>query len=308
MTSWREMLSEFPAIRQVFHALCALGEGEDATELLDFAARQEWMADLARRAQSVARLDDTWPVEPESDDLLKTLWELYAASRVRDVLLWAHQPRPAGDEVRELDQALGRKQPAFRRVPVDQIIRFFSAIGCQPVTAASFDPILHEIITCRAAPEPSARIQVTGQAWPALMIGELVFARAGVRVRAGSAHAAPGVADQSGLHWEYWRRHRTTVDGSFWWGHNSQWKTEVRRDYITSRGHVYDFDALYGFYGRRRRFLADHSALQPLTPDQASFIKNRCQLRTDANPDFQYLTCGIDERAEAIPPVHRPHP
>ena len=34
---WREMLGEFPAIRQVFHALCAMDEGEDATELLTSA-------------------------------------------------------------------------------------------------------------------------------------------------------------------------------------------------------------------------------------------------------------------------------
>ena len=60
------MLSEFPAIRQVFHALCAMGEGEDAAGLLDFAARQEWMAGLARRFDSaLARFDDTMAYEPE---------------------------------------------------------------------------------------------------------------------------------------------------------------------------------------------------------------------------------------------------
>jgi hypothetical protein len=305
---WREMLSEFPSIRQVFHALCALGDGEDATELLDFAARQEWTADLARRARSVARLDDTWPAEPETDDLAETLWQLYAASRVRDVLLLAHQPGPADDAVRELDQALGRKQPGFRRVPVDQVTQFFAAIGCQPVTEASFDPILHEIIICQAAAKPGTPIRVTGQRWPALMIGELVFTRAGVHVRAGSAHAVPGVADRSTLHWEYWRRHRITADGSFWWGRNSQWRTELRRDYLTSRGHVYDFDAFSSFHGRGRLSLTDDSALQPLTADQASFIKNRCQLRSPGEPDFDYMSSGIDERPGAILPVHRPHP
>src|ERR1700722_1354342 len=41
---WREMLTDFPGMRQVFHALCDMSEGEDATELLGFAARQQWMA------------------------------------------------------------------------------------------------------------------------------------------------------------------------------------------------------------------------------------------------------------------------
>jgi len=165
----------------------------------------------------VARLDDRMPFEPGNQALQETLWQLYA-SRVRDALLLAHQPGPADDSVRELDQALGRRQPGFRPVPADQATQFFAALGCQPVTEASFDPILHEIITCQAAADSGAPIQVTGCAWPALMIGELVFTRAGVHVRAGSAHAVPGIADRSTLHWEYWRRHRTTSDGSFWSG------------------------------------------------------------------------------------------
>jgi hypothetical protein len=291
---WREMLGEFPAMRQVFHALCAMDE--DATELLGFAARQEWMAGLASRVESVARLDDTMPFEPGNEDLQETLWELYAASRVRDVLLLAHPPGPADDSVHELNEALGRRQPRFQPVPVGQVTQFFSAIGCQPVTEASFDPILHEIITCEAAADPDAPIVITGHAWPALMIGELVFTRAGVHVRAGTAHAVPGIADRSTLHWEYWRRHRTTSDESFWWGHNSQWKTMLRRDYITSHGHVYDFDALSSYSRSLHLSLAGDSAQLPLTADQASFIKNRCQLRSDDEPDFQYLDRGIDER------------
>jgi hypothetical protein len=296
---WRDMLRRFPAIRQVFHALCTMDEGEDAGELLAFAARQEWMADLARRFESVARLDDTMAYEPEDDGLLDTLWQLYAASRVCDALLLAHQPAPADESVRELDEALGRKLPLFRPVPVGQITQFFAGIGCKPVTEAGFDPILHEIITCEPADDPGAPIQITGQAWPVLMIGELVFARAGVHVRAGHVHAVHGIADRSTLHWEYWRRHRTTCDGSFWWGSNSQWKTALRRDYITSRGHIYDYDAVFSSFHRlRRQRLADDDGVQqPLTAEQASFIKNRCQLlRLDDDPGFHYLYYGIDER------------
>lgn len=92
LARWREMLGEFPAFRQVFHALCVMAEGEDASELLEFAARQEWMSDLASRAESVARIDDTMPLEPENGDLGETIFQLYAASRVRDALLLAHQP------------------------------------------------------------------------------------------------------------------------------------------------------------------------------------------------------------------------
>jgi hypothetical protein len=109
-----------------------------------------------------------------------------------------------------------------------------------------------------------------------------------VHVRAGSALATPGIADRSTLHWEYWRRHRITSDGSFGWGHNSQWRTEFRRDYITSRGHVYNFDALSGWH-QQLSLISDRAPEEPLTASEVSFIKNRCQLRADDVPDPGYL-------------------
>lgn len=79
---WRWMLGEWPAIRQVFHALCVMSDDEDPTDLLEFAARQQWMADLARRFEIVvARFDGTTAIEPEDNGLLETLWQLYAATR-----------------------------------------------------------------------------------------------------------------------------------------------------------------------------------------------------------------------------------
>jgi hypothetical protein len=88
-----------------------------------------------------------------------------------------------------------------------------------------------------------------------------------------------------------------TSDGSFWWGHNSQWKTALRRDYITGRGHVYGFDALFSTFLRGAREHLDRGAERhPLTADETSFIKNRCELRDGIEPDFPYWKYGIDER------------
>src|SRR5262249_20414243 len=161
----------------------------------------------------------------------------------------------------------------FRPVPVDQMTQFFAAIGCRPVTDASFDPILHEIITCEAADDPDAPIQVIGQTWPALMIGELVFTRAGAKVRARSAHAAPAVADPPTAHREDWRSQGTPGAGPFCGGPTPHGKTEPRRDSTPSRGHVYDFDALFSsFLSHKRTVLDDGPMQEPLTADQAAFI------------------------------------
>lgn len=243
---WRETVTGL-GIRGVFHALCRLDPGEDATEVLDFATGQDWMRELADRSGRLAVLSRTAPVDPGDVDQVRSLELLYAAGRVRDVLLLGHQPDPAGDEVPELDEALGREQPRFRPVPADQIAAFFASIGARAETGLSFDPILHEIVSC--------------------------------------------------LHWEYWRRHRPTQDGSFWWGSNSQWRTEIRRDYITDRGNVYNFDASSDWHKRMNETIAGIARIPAPTPDLAAeLVKNRCLLRDADGEQFRWPDHIVDER------------
>lgn len=274
-------------MRELYHALSDLPPGADAGELLDGASAQTWMADLAERAASVALLDATRPLEPGLDDLAETLWGLYAASRVRDVLLLAHQPEP-------LEPAGGR--PQFRPVTIDRITAFFSAIGCRPVRADQFCPALHEVVAVEQADDPEAPIEIIGEVWPALLIGELVFTRAGVRIRAGTEHAVAGVADRSTLYWEFRRHHRPTHDESFGWGHNSQWRTGLRRDYVTDRGCVYHLDGFATWQQRTRELYAeDPDAATDPAPDD-SFIKNRCTLTVPQQHEDYFVHPGIDER------------
>ncbi|MEV7177526.1 hypothetical protein [Kitasatospora sp. NPDC093679] len=81
-----------------------------------------------------------------------------------------------------------------------------------PFSGGGFDPFLHEIVEVEQADHPAAPIEVTEVLWPGLMLGELLFSRAGVRVRAGAAHARRGAADRSPLYRTFRRRHRRTVD------------------------------------------------------------------------------------------------
>jgi hypothetical protein len=81
-----------------------------------------------------------------------------------------------------------------------------------------------------------------------------------------------------------------------WAASTTRW---LRRDYITSRGHVYDFDAVFSSFHRlrRQRLTGDDGVQSAFTAEQASFIKNRCQMfRLDDDPEFDYLNYGIDER------------
>ncbi|CCK32709.1 hypothetical protein BN159_8331 [Streptomyces davaonensis JCM 4913] len=187
-------------------------------------AEREYVGVLA---EDVARLPRS-PGEELDERAADLLWELYALSRVSDVLLLAFQPR--------LDQGSDPLDgwPAVTRA---QYRELFTRLGMAPFEqAAAFDPFLHEIVEVEQAADPDEPISVTEVVWPGLWHGHVLFGRAGVRVRAGVRHAERGVADRAPLYWTYVRRHRPTVDLSQGWGHNSQWRTDFRVDVRTPEG------------------------------------------------------------------------
>ncbi|WP_405529705.1 hypothetical protein OG426_47185 [Streptomyces canus] len=207
-----------------------------------------------------------WWTAPEVQALL---WELHALSRVSDLLLDS-----------------GREYPGL-----------FATLGMTPFTGDTFDPFLHEIVEVEQADDPRAPIEITEVAWPGLMLGQLLFNRAGVRVRAGADHARRGVADRSPLYWTFRRRHRPTVDLSHGWGHNSQWRTDFRLDYRTPDGdrlNVAEHDPIDG----RPDLDPDHPAnLGPeerlLTPgERRELLRHRCLLRVPQAADALAGTPG----------------
>ncbi|MFE9427167.1 hypothetical protein ACFYNO_29840 [Kitasatospora sp. NPDC006697] len=205
---------------------------------------------LARAAQT----DHPWWTDSDGQDLLR---ELYALSRVND---------------RFLDQPW--------RLPL------FTALGMTPFDdAAVFDPFLHEITEVDQADDPQAPIRVTGLAWHGLMLGRLLFARAGVRVRAGADHAQRGVADRSPLFWTFHRPHRPTVDLSQGWGSNSQWRTDFRLDYRDGDGDRLNVAGDRPIDGDPELHPDHPHNLSPeerlLTPaERRDLLRHRCLLRT----------------------------
>ncbi|MDT0483110.1 hypothetical protein [Streptomyces doebereineriae] len=207
-----------------------------------------------------------WWTAPEGQAVL---WELYALSRVGDLLL--HEERA--------------------------YLGLFTPLGMTPFKGGTFDPFLHEIVEVDQADDPGAPIEITEVVWPGLMLGQLLFTRAGVRVRAGADHAQRGVADGSPLSWAFRRRHRPTVDLSHGWGHNSQWRTDFRLDYRTPDGdrlNVAGHDRIDG----RPDLDPDHPAnLGPeerlLTPgERRELLRHRCLLRVPRAADALARTAG----------------
>ncbi|ATY13588.1 hypothetical protein CU254_26545 [Amycolatopsis sp. AA4] len=172
-------------------------------------------------------------------DLLE---QAYALSRISDLLLLGFQSGlPDGAETPFAHHLHLPEHDV--RVTADEYVRFFSALGMRRVEVARFDPFFHEIAAVEQSGDPEEPIEIVAEQWPCLMFGELLFVRAGVRVRAGERHAKAGLADRSTLQESFLRRHRPTSDGSLGWGHNSQWKTDFRRDYLTADAYRFHVDA-----------------------------------------------------------------
>ncbi|MBN9743730.1 hypothetical protein DMP23_22065 [Amycolatopsis sp. A1MSW2902] len=238
----------------------------------EHAAAREMLAPLAVCGEW-QRTEYVW------GDLLE---QAYALHRISDLLLlgfqsglpdgaatpWAHRLHLPDHEV---------------RVTADEYVGFFSALGMRRMEVARFDPFFHEIAAVDQSDDPDEPIELTGEQWPCLMLGELLFGRAGVVVRAGERHATAGIADRSALEDSFLRRHRPTSDGSLGWGHNSQWKTDFRRDYLTADAYRFNVDANADIDGESPFGDAD------LTPaERRDLVRHRCAVRRSEHlPDAE---------------------
>ncbi len=156
-------------------------------------------------------------------------WDLYSASRLNDLMLlrfqksWRSQESWPGPDI-----------------TLENYCDFFRHIGFDIVTPAFYHPFFCEIVDVIEAQDEA--ITIAKQIWPAIMLGNMMFSRAGVKIRAPRHLAAKGVADRSVLFEVYWRRYRPTYDESVGWGHNSQWRTDFRRDYELEDYFAYNVD------------------------------------------------------------------
>jgi hypothetical protein len=246
--------------------------GEVIAPWLDQAGRRycTWIA-------VAAECSGWWAVDRTDGDALDVsylLWELYALSRVSDILLLGRQP---------FDNPVDIEIPGLA-LPDHEYLGLFSALGMTPFGGGVFDPFLHEIVEVEQVDDPRSPIEITEVLWPGLMLGDLLFGRAGVRVRAGAERAKRGVADRSPLYWSFRRRHRPTVDPSQGWGSNSQWRTTLRLDYRTPSGDWLNVDGDRPIDGSTELSRAHRANLSPeerlLTPrERRELLRHRCLLR-----------------------------
>lgn len=155
------------------------------------------------------------------------LYDLYSVSRLSDLMLCA---LPANNA--EYDSG--------RHITLDNYIALFEHIGFTAVWPQQFHPFHCEIVEVEQREGDDVELLVT--LWPAIMLGNMMFSRAGVKVRAPEHLLKKKFADSTVLYWSYQRNFRRTEDLSQGWGHNSQWRTVFRRDFELPDRYAYNVD------------------------------------------------------------------
>lgn len=198
------------------------------------------------------------------------LWELYALSRVSQTLLLRFQSgRPDGTDW---------PGPSLT---ISEYSAFFTSLGFTEIGDVQFAPFHHEIVAVEQAADDAATVRVRDVLWPGLMLGDLMFSRAGVRVTGGRKWVEKTVAESSTLYWAYQRKNRPCRDESHGWGSNSQWRTSFRRDYLIKDQVHFNADA------ERDPFTPEDGDL--LTPaERIELLTNRCFIATTKPHDDCY--------------------
>lgn len=187
-----------------------------------------WIENAQPAIADLRRFGQFSPYDQKDKDAQFAMWNLYALSRVNDVLLLVFQQPPTDG-----------RAPC---ISSEQYEQFFSQLGFVIVECEGFTPFHHEIVQVEQSELANKSIRILERFWPGLMFGELLFFRSGVAVTGGRDHVVKEIAEQSTLYFTFRRAHRRTSDLSMGWGSNSQWRTDFRRDYESGGKWIYNAD------------------------------------------------------------------
>lgn len=233
------MVPDIPSFRALYHELeeyRGSSAYEDVVQPWLPNARQA-MAVLSRYGDAATRDSYVELCSGGEPSYYSCLERLYALSRVNDLLLIRFEPQPT-----EPLQVYGLRPVAG--VTAEEYLAWWLELGMTQIAETQpFHPFYHEIVRVEQSEDPDEPVSVAKTIWPGFMLGQMLFSRAGVAARGGTNHVVKRTAETSRLYSTFARRNRPTYDDSHWWGHNSQWGTDFRRDYVTEEAYSYNVDA-----------------------------------------------------------------
>jgi hypothetical protein len=247
-----------------FRELC-----DDITQyrrhLLFYDVLIPWIEKAQPAITDLARFKTFSPIARTDQDSLNAMWNLYALSRVNDLLLLPFQ-----DE--------NGKAYTGPTLNLAEYTQFFARIGFTVVEADRFSPFHHEVLRVHQSKDEDEAVGVVGHIWPGLMFGDMLFSRSGVEVIGGRKHIVREIAQRSTLYFTYRRLNRPTADLSMGWGSNSQWRTSFRRDYESDGMRIYNADAKNNLLKLQAPSEQDRDGLT--LEERIELCRNRCFIIT----------------------------
>lgn len=222
---------------------------------------------LQEVAKNVVAPDDALYVTDETD------WELYALSRVFDVLICALQ-----------------NSSHYPQISLNEYITFAQSIGLSCEQPIQFHPFFYEIVDVQNGNDPFTFKNIH---YPALLLGDLLINRGGATITLPTTKYQIEEIKSAPLHWTYTRNNRETNDLSHGWGHNSQWRTSFRFDFRTTKG------LYYNFVGKHNLNHPDQALIQDLTEDKLTLQEIIELVR------YRQRLCSKDKKNEPWPYNYR---
>jgi hypothetical protein len=155
------------------------------------------------------------------------LWELYALSRVLDLLTLGFQPnnRADGSDWTGTDITLAEYNT------------FNDLLGLETNIPELFHPFASEIME---AQEGETDFQITEHYFPAVKLNNLMIKRAGVKIILNPQQYDLNLVNTAAIYWTHRRKNRPYHDLAQGWGSNSQWRTNLRMDIETETHYIYN--------------------------------------------------------------------
>ena len=159
--------------------------------------------------------------------LQEDIWELYALSRVLDLLTLPFQTDNNADDS-------DWKGP---RITVAEYIEFNNLLGLEITTPFSFKPFNCEIIEAQIGMNDFEIIECN---FPAVKLNNLMIKKAGVKILLNPDKFNLNLINKASIYWAFRRKNRKYFDLSQGWGSNSQWRTDLRLDIETENSYIYN--------------------------------------------------------------------
>lgn len=202
-------------IRDLYHKIPKYKGNKILTELL-----LPWLTQNGYREYL-----HTLPVSEEITD--GDNWELYALSRVLDVLALAGRPG-------QYTEAFDRDAPLLTTNEYIELIEF---LGLDISWPRHYHPFHCEIAT---AVPGEANFEIIESKHPAIKLKNLMIKRSPVTITLKPKDYDLNRVNNATLFWTFRRSNRKTTDLSEGWGSNSQWRTEFRMDIETEQSYIYN--------------------------------------------------------------------